>query len=50
LLGRQRQEDICESEIRLVYIMSPGQPEIHSETVSLNNKTNELATKENKEF
>jgi hypothetical protein len=36
-LGRQRQADLCEVEARLIYIKwFPGQPELHSETLSQN--------------
>lgn len=30
----QREIELCESEDSLVYIASPGQPELHSETLS----------------
>jgi len=33
-LGRQRQVDLCEFEVSLVYKVSPGQPGLHRETLS----------------
>lgn len=36
LWGRQRQEDLCEFKATLVYIVIPGQPRLHSETLSQN--------------
>jgi hypothetical protein len=40
-LGRQRQVDLCEPEASLVFILSSGQPKLHSESLSENkqNKT-----------
>jgi hypothetical protein len=37
-LRRQRLADLCEFKASLVYIASPGQPELHSETLSQTNK------------